>query len=404
METSKPVGLDDLFHPESCDFCGLCLEGCPELNLTREEGGDVIRRLVEGEYISGVLDRCTNCMNCDALCPTGARPYELIVYRWFERYREKGIPPVFLGAVPFRDGPNVWSKLEKWYTEREREEVRRWREPEGAREMLFLGCNQQYTPYIVHSRLFEGLPVFSDRSYCCGEPVFRLGMLEDARRCALRLKRRLEELGVERLIAFCPSCYNTMTNLTPNAFGIRYGVEIVDLTRWLQSRLDAGEIDVSNPLDMTVTIQDGCHGTGIGEDFLRANRDILARLGLTVKEMEHTGGGMRCCGLGAAAARYRLSDVLKQGIGRLREAKGTGADAVSAYCNGCYFTMNMIKLAYPVTPPVYHMVELVQKAMGEKPERRIGLRRIEILMAAAEAVGLDLPRRKRVWLPEVRVQ
>lgn len=394
------IKLEDLFNIENCDYCGDCLKKCTWMESIRGREGDLFSRLAGGEYVREILDNCTNCMSCNSFCSRDARPYGLIIYRWYERYKREGIPPVFKRAVPFHTESNVWSKLEKWMSRREQNSLKKWKNTSGAEEMLFLGCNQHYDPYIVYSGIFEGIPVFSDRHYCCGEPVFRLGLLDEARRCTFNLREKLRDLGVKRLIVFCPACLNTMTNLMPNAFGVKYDdeIELIPLVSWLKERINNGDIKIRNPLGYTVTIQDSCHGTGLGEKFLDETRDIFEMLGINVREMENSRSKMRCCGLGYAATRYSIPDVVLKGFKRLREAKQTGADITSTYCNGCYFTMNMMRLTYPQATPVYHLVELIQMATGEKPVRKIGRRRFAIVAAALESAGFELLKRERIKL------
>ncbi len=392
------IRLEDMFASEKCDYCGECLAKCDWIKCNAEEGSDFIVRLVKGEHVPEVMNVCTNCMNCDSYCPQGARPYNLIIYRWYERYQREGIPPVFKRALPFHGEVNVWSKLEKWLSRRERKNLHRWKNTSGAEEMLFLGCNQHYDPYIVDSRLFAGIPVFSDRSYCCGEPAFRLGLLDEARRCAINLQEKLKGLGVKRLLVFCPACYNTLTNLIPNSFGINYEVELVPIVSWLKERLEGGSIPIKKSLNVSVSIQDSCHGSSLGKEYLQETRDVLTMIGASVKEMEHSWENMRCCGLGYAATRYSLVDVVFKGVKRLRETGQTGSELTTTYCNGCYFTMNMMRMLSPGSPPVYHFVELIQMAMGEKPVRKINSRRYAIVLAALEAVKFELlkPGKKKI--------
>ena len=381
------IELSQLFKADSCDFCCSCLKGCNWMNGIREKEEELFKRLVAGEYVKEILESCTNCMSCNSFCPNDANPHGLIVYRWYERYKSKGIPPVFKGAIPYNDA-NVWANLVKWMSRKEKSCLQEWQNASGAEEMLFLGCNQQFDPYIVFSEIFKDIPIFSDRQYCCGEPVFRLGLLEDANRCAVNLWEKFRDLGVKRLIVFCPACYNMMINVIPRNFGIDFDddIELVPLVSWLKKKFDNNELKVNNRLNKTVTIQDSCHGNSLGEEYLNETRELTRLLGLRVEEMENSRGKMNCCGLGYAATRYSLADVVFKGSRRLREAKKTNADLTMTYCNGCYFTMNLMRLTYPPALQVYHLMELVQLATGEKPDRKINSRRLAIIAAALESV------------------
>lgn len=256
--------------------------------------------------------------------------------------------------------------------------------------MLFLGCNQHYDPYIVFSHLFKDIPIFSDRNYCCGEPAFRLGLLEEARRCAFNFKEKMKELGVKRLLVFCPACYNTLTNIMPKSFDVEYGVEFVPLVSWLRTQLAEGSIQVKTPLNFTVNIQDSCHATDLGDEFHHESREVLRMLGVDIREMKFSQERMKCCGLGYASSRYSLGDVVVKGVKRARESAGANVDLTTTYCNGCYFTMNMMRTLYPFSSPVYHLVELVQIASGETPLRKMNRCRWSIIISALQAARFDL--------------
>ncbi len=336
-----------------------------------------------------MLDRCTGCMSCDAFCPEGANPYGLLLERYRERYIREGIPRVFRGAMPQRDGPNLWRGLEKWLSAGEKKCLASWAEPPRAEEVLFLGCNQRLTPYIADTALFREIPVFSDPDECCGEYYLRLGLLEEARRKAESLSRRFDELGIQSVIAFCPACQNTIQNLAPGILGVEFNVRVTGLVDWLAGEMRLGRVAPVRDLRGRVTVQDPCHASGIGESTVLAAREMLSGLGLSVVEMDGYGMEAGCCGLGASLARYRLDDVIRTGLRRSRQAGRTDAALTCAWCNGCYMVMNMFRMLYPLQPPVYHLLELVQIAAGERPSRKQPARSFQLLASAVEATARD---------------
>ena len=78
-------------YASRCKECGECLVNCRYLSLSREEAVRAIRALNAGEP-SIVHERCISCYACDAFCPQNAHPYERIISRWNERYKEHGSP------------------------------------------------------------------------------------------------------------------------------------------------------------------------------------------------------------------------------------------------------------------------------------------------------------------------
>ncbi|MFH1149490.1 MAG: (Fe-S)-binding protein [Actinomycetota bacterium] len=385
-----------LFRQDLCDHCGRCLTLCPVLRFDAGRARESVRLLASGQWVADVLDRCTGCMSCDALCPTGAGPYGLLLEHYHRRYQESGIPGVFRNAMPQREGPDLWNQLERWLTPRERANLDRWSRPPAGREVLFLGCNQRLTPFIADTPLFDGLEIFCDSDNCCGEYFLRLGLIEEARARAEALSARFRQCGIERVIAFCPACENTMTNLAPRLLGVDFDLEVTGLVQWLSAHVDSGDIALTRRLRGAATVQDPCHASGLDSSVTGEVRSLVRAVGLEVWEMVTSGATAECCGLGAALSRYSMTDVVKVGIRRARQAAFTGADITCAWCNGCYMVMNMTAALHPLAPPVYHLLELVGLAAGEHPVRSIRTRRLQIFAAALEATARDGFRFSRV--------
>lgn len=381
--------LEPFYSAARCEACGECLIRCPVMRMGGTAARDAVKRLAEGQWVNDVLNRCTGCMSCEAFCPNEAHPYGLLLDRYGERYLASGIPRVFANALPQRDGPNIWRSIERWLAPREKNDLKRWSLPPAGNTVLFLGCNQRLTPYIADTALFGNMEIFTDPDGCCGEFFLRLGLFEQARAKASALARRFRQLGIARVIAFCPACQNTMVNLAPGLLGVTFDVEVVGLVDWLARRVEGGLVSLSEGLHGSVTVQDPCHASGLGQRPVDEVRDLLRQTGLTVREMRTSGIEAECCGLGAALARYRLTDVVKTGLRRTRQARRTGAGRACAWCNGCYMTMNMFRLIDPLSPPVYHLVEVLQLASGEQPRRRMPVRAIQHLASAAEAAARD---------------
>jgi len=385
------------YSKEKCELCGKCLSECPVLEMDSETARASIRLLSEGKWVPGVLERCTGCMSCEAICPNGANPFGLLISHFSERYKKEGIPRIFESAMPQRKGPNIWKTSQKWFSADEKKNLSLWSKPPKGKEVLFLGCNQRLTPYIASTPIFEDIEIFTDPDECCGELYLRLGLFEEARKRASSLSRRLNELGIEKITAFCPACQNMMQNLSPNLLGVQFDFEVTGLVDWLLEWLERNQSRVQNQ-SKKVTVQDPCHASGLGENTARKVRDILERIGFTVVEMENCGLKAECCGLGASVSRYRIDDVAKTALRRVIQAKKTDAQITCAWCNGCYITMNIARLIYSITPPVFHLIELVELSSGGIPKRKMPARAFQLIAAGAESLTRDGFKLRREWL------
>ncbi len=367
--------LSDFFDLDSCDFCGECLSSCPELGRRVFDPQGAVRALSRGAYVKEVLDRCSSCMTCNVTCPRDCNPYGLILYRWFERSREKAYPIRASLVMPLEPG-NAWHGLMNNLPPDEKALLDGWSDierPELAGKALFAGCNLQILPYIAGSSIFDGLPAFGRPDLCCGEVYYRMGALDKVDRVAADLTRAYADTEIKELVAYCQACFNILKNILPGYFGASFPFEVSYFGDVLADRVLSGELGVKNRLKgMKVTLQDPCHSKLLGQEFRSRPRAVLEYMGCEVLEMEHNQVMSLCCGLGHGAARFNPFDMWFGTMRRLREAKATGADALVVYCNSCDLLFSVGTQVTPFIMPVRHLNELVSEALGEAlPHRNL---------------------------------
>ncbi len=87
-----------------CNRCGTCLVKCPVMKMKKDEARSEIGLLLEGEPAPRIYSECTLCYHCNSYCPSGLKPYELILQRISERNRRKdsisAMVPYFLNGMP----------------------------------------------------------------------------------------------------------------------------------------------------------------------------------------------------------------------------------------------------------------------------------------------------------------
>lgn len=367
------LSLGDFFDLESCDYCGECLSTCPELGSNIIDPQAAIRALAGGLYVKEVLEKCSSCMTCSVTCPRGCNPYGLILYRWFERAREKAYP-VRAGLVMPLEPKNAWQNIMRNLPADERSMLEVWGDMEREElkaKALFAGCNLQILPYIAGSSLFSELPIFGRPDLCCGEVYYRMGALDKVQQVSDNLTAAYAETEMKEVVAYCQACYNILKNVLPSRFGALFPFEVSYYGDILADRVLSGELDVKNKLKgMTVTLQDPCHSKLLGAEFRSRPRRILEHLGCEVREMKHNQEMSLCCGLGHGAARQNPFDMWFGIMRRLREARATKADALVVYCNSCDLLFSVGTQVTPFMIPVRHLNELVAQALGETLPRR----------------------------------
>ncbi|MDI6830380.1 MAG: (Fe-S)-binding protein [Actinomycetota bacterium] len=357
------------FRDFLCDGCGDCFAACPYLELPREEARREIADLIErGE--SRALEVCNTCHTCDSVCPNGADPYELVLERWWER-RQDGLPAAARLVTP-SEPCNIWSSLKAIMPADELALLDAWDDFTPCEEICLTGFYTSVVPYLLRAKVLEGLPkvVGSEALFGCAGDIYKTGRFDLVEQIARRLERVFGEMGVKRVVASMSAEGMVLKHILPERFGARFDFEVTTLDDWLLERLLAGEIKVRHPLGMRVTVHDNCLSKLEGGRLQEVVREVVRRAGCSVVEAAHHGERSMCCGFGAAAARFRVMDIMSSGRRRLKEIEATGADAAVIYCPACLFILSVIKEMEGSRMPFYHPVELVELAAGGSPDHR----------------------------------
>jgi Fe-S oxidoreductase len=381
------------------------------MHLPLEEARVEMERLLAGRD-SPVLRACTSCLACNLFCPENCRPANLILDCWHQAYLQNGLPARAAHFLP-HSRPNFRTGILARLPAGERETVARWRRDEPASEFLYPGCNLITTPYLTHSRLFEGMGIRGGLDYCCGEMLFRMGLHEALEQVARRLTHWFGRLGAERVYLVCTAGLNMMRYVLPQ-FGADFeGIAFLPYLSLVLERLERGDYGPVRPLDIAVTVQDSCHARILEPCFAELPRRLLAAIGVQVREAPHSRQKQLCCGIGGGFAHgsaYGPFDLLLSARATSRDHRHVVADATCVYCSGCLQMMSVARAVDPSRRPVFHLLELVQQAIGESPARRQNVLERQDALAIQFVLGTvrrQFPRllsRKRFWLPDLPVQ
>jgi Fe-S oxidoreductase len=390
------------FNRERCTLCGECFHRCPVMHLPLDQAKRETERLLAGKE-TPALRSCTSCLACNLFCPEDCRPANLILDRWHEAYLREGLPARAAFFLPHAR-PNFRTEVLVRMPPDERETVARWRRDEPAREFLYPGCNLITTPYLTFSRLFEGLEIRGGLDYCCGEMLFRMGLYEALEQIARRLTRWFHRLGARRVYLVCTAGLNMLRHVLPQFGADLAGIEFLPYLQVVLDRLENGNV---HPLNLTVTVQDSCHARVVEPDFADLPRKVLAAVGVQVREAPHNRERQLCCGIGGGfshASAYNPFELLLSARATSRDHRRVEADATCVYCSGCLEMASVARFPDPNRRPVFHLLELVQLAIGEIPRRRQGALVWQFLLGAARRQFPQLLSRERFWLPELLVE
>ena len=381
----RPKPSYRLFREELCDRCGLCFQQCPLLELPEELAREEVNILLRGDFASSlVLQRCVTCNVCELVCPQEASPYGLILDSYHSYGQNQPLP--FMAKFIFPNEPeNMWTTTRVLMPEDELVLLQSWEEnlEKPRDEMLITGFYNNLVPYIAQTPLLEelkGAIAGSDTMFGMGEDAYRIGYLEEAERLGRLAIERFNTLGVKKLFCFMVVEASMFTDVLPKRFGLEADFEVELLDKWLLERLKNGKIEVTNPLNMKVTVHDNCCGRYLEGKLQDITREIVERTGCSIVEMPYNRDKALCCGwagtiptlFGSTSGNpiHTLLNLMQGLEYRLREAESTGAEVLVVPCPGCYVFFSLIKELINSKMDIYLPLELIQLATGETPVHR----------------------------------
>ena len=392
-----------VFDQQSCTVCGECLHQCPVMKLPLEVARDEMKKLLAGQETRYVLQRCESCFACNSICPEGLNPTGLILERWHEKYEQDGLPQRARYFMP-HSRVNFRTTVINQLPDDEKALLRAWDDASPCEEIFYPGCNWLTVPYLSRTRLMDGMNIRGCIDLCCGEMYYRMGHFDELEQVAKKLSNHFQKMGIRKMIIPCTAGFNMFNNVLPE-YGAKFDFEVLHFLPIILDKILSGEIVVKNRLDMRVTIQESCHAKCVGEEFLDIPRKILNLIGCNVIEQDPCRDKALCCGIGGGFSHFSAYDpihMMRSTITTLRNARKTRAQAMATYCAGCMQMLAVGQIYYPLGwMPVYHILELVQLAIGEKPQRLYRKRAWQMLAGTLRNQLPDMASRKRFHIKDI---
>ena len=404
---------------DKCVHCGLCLNSCPtyrELGIEMDSPRGRIYQMnqvaagapISASYVEH-LELCLACRGCESACPSGvqygrliedaraeienARPRPAHV-RWFRNfifdtllpsrlllrlsavqlaiYRKTGLQALaraigilrVLGLAkmdalsPEVQFPTFFSQYGKVFPAKG---------PRRHKVALLGGCIAN----ISFARLNEatvrvlqanGCEVHvPDSQTCCGALALHAGVRTTARRLATQNVEALADAGFDAIITNAAGCGSTLKeydHLLGTEAARRFSAQVKDINEFLAS------IEMTppeKPVNLRVTYQDSCHLVH-GQKVRTAPRKLLNAIpGLTLVELA---GSDICCGSAGIynIVQNEMAMALLQK--KMASVAATQADAIATANPGCMIQLSAGVKTNKTGQPVYHVVELLDRAYG----------------------------------------
>jgi Fe-S oxidoreductase len=328
-----------------CAECGKCTAVCPLAACGGFSARAVACQQLDEEVLGrGVgVRRCLTCGSCDLRCPQGIMFMELVrgVRELSPREDPEACPHG--GALQsvmriMARGGTVQDRL-GWL------EGGLKTEPAKGEVFYWAGCSSYFDAYFsdlsvgltkasqAAVRVLNGLgvsPVVSPEERCCGHDLLWTGDREHFDLLAKHNVELVMESGAETLVTPCAECLRTW-KIDYEPFLRGRPLRILHLSEYLAERLP--ELRLKENGKQRVTFQDPCRlGRHLG--IYDPPRQVLNALpGVELAEMPRSGPRALCCAGGTWTHCDRFAKEIQ--IGRLQEARETGAEVLVTSCPKC---------------------------------------------------------------------
>ena len=333
----------------ACYDCGKCTATCPIARV----GGDYSprkhvlatnlgdqRAIVE----NGSLFACLTCGLCDQRCPAEVA-FTPLVLKLRELSNREGVEP----ECPH--GGALQSVMRMMATGGTQQDRMGWltsdlkTESKKGTVFYWTGCTMYYDAFFpdfdvttlegtrAAVRLMNNVgikPVVSPEERCCGHDLLWNGDRKNFELLAKHNVQLVADSGAETLVVSCAECLRTWkVDYAPYFEG--NPPQIMHLTEFLADRWP--EMKLKPDGKRRVTYQDPCRlGRHLG--IYKPPRRALESLpGVELIEMRHSGPAATCCAGGTWSNCDRFAKQIQ--VGRLREARATGAEVLVTACPKC---------------------------------------------------------------------
>lgn len=297
---------------EKCINCELCKEECEFLKKygKPKKIADAFDPFIRAHQVMAF--ECSLCGLCAAVCPVKIDPSGMFLEMRREAVRQgRGDFPEHAGIL----------KYEKRGTSRR---YTYYALPENCNAIFFPGCTLPGTRPDKTIKLYEymreRIPTLGFVLDCCTKPSHDLGREAYFNVMFGEMRNFLVTNHIHTVYVACPSCYQIFSR-----YGKAFTVKTVYEFMAKKGLLSPEQVK------QTVSIHDPC-AIRFENQVHTAVRDLAAKQGLTIEEMDHHGENTICCGEGGTVG-YVTPD-LASSWGTIRKKETQGKRMIT-YCAGC---------------------------------------------------------------------
>jgi Fe-S oxidoreductase len=404
----KDFGRTAALWMESCVHCGMCAHACHFYEVTgdakytpiwtlepfkqaykREYGPFAalyrafglkapvtVEELQEWQHL--LYDSCTQCGRCSLICPMGidisalvglARhgmaqaglvPHEL--WAVAERAQREGSP---LGATV-----KVFKDRLEWLADDHEIEIPL---DKAKADVLCAMSSIEIMKYpqsiVATARIMRHLGVdwtFRSEGYEATNFGLLSGNAAWQKDMSMKLIDAAIAVGASTLVLpECGHAYGALRWMGANVYGKPLPFRVVHISEFLAENVRNGKLKLK-PVAKSVTFHDPCQISRRG-GATEAPREVLAALGVELKEMTPTKGTNWCCGGGGGVVAIHRADPLRYKVYQLKasQIEDTGAQLPITSCSNCRQTFDDGKAHFKSDLAVESLLELVADNLQE---------------------------------------
>jgi Fe-S oxidoreductase len=240
-----------------------------------------------------------------------------------------------------------------------------------ADTLYFAGCSASYVNPDIARATAKVLNASGTKftlmkdEWCCGNTIYSVGMIDEARELAKRNVAAIKAAGVKTVVTSCAECYRMLKADYPKMLNIAtkdLGFNVVHLIEVTDEAMKKGSLKLTKPVDIRFTYHDSCGVSRLADPwtpwkgergwmgmvspalkrrrgttglYAQARNILSAIPGATFVEMPRIRENAFCCGAGRGTkeAFPDLANVAAKH--RLDEVKSVSAEALVSACPWC---------------------------------------------------------------------
>ena len=336
---------------------------------------DIARALLNGEldYSDKLLEiiyACTLCGGCEVTCRRNRADMEPLKVLYELRFK-----CVNDGKGPLDKHKKLSENVEKYHNPYgEPHEARfEWMPKNetnncGIEVGLFVGCTLPYRlPNVARAavgilnKLNIRFKVLQGEEFCCGGLLYRVGLASQIGELMEHNLKKIENLGIKKMLFVCPGCYETFKSIYPKLGGT-LNFEVLHMVELISDLSDDKKIKF-NKSHQRVTYHDPCHLGRLMGIYDQPRKILKAIPELRLVEMERMMDNTWCCGAGGGVKAAFKDFALWSARERLKEAEKTGSRLLLTACPFCELNLKDSAKAYSESMEVKDILELIYEAL-----------------------------------------